>query len=237
MDNLNWIVLQMNSMRALFSCQKYLRLPPTAAISQMWRPPNLSCHRSLQTSPVVAVAQKKEEIARSKTEKQLREAEEKNEAISLDALASSERSLEGDDGSGDQFSLYPDENTATQLFNGIAFKDLPYVTFVLHKNNTKIIARHADERYIYNNAPSYHGFLNAKKRTNVAGQVAGLNMGQRLRGLGIRTVRVRINGFNAARVSAVKGLVQAGIEIVAIQDSTTVEWGWPQRARKKPRKN
>ena len=46
--------------------------------------------------------------------------------------------------------------------------------------------RHADGREIWYNAPAHHGFLNAKKRTNVAGQVAGLNMGQKLRGLGIR---------------------------------------------------
>merc|ERR1719508_392966 len=34
----------------------------------------------------------------------------------------------------------------------------------------------ADQMYIWHNSPSTHGFLNAKKRTNVAGQVAGLNM-------------------------------------------------------------
>ena len=107
-------------------------------------------------------------------------------------------------------------------------------------NNIKFqifFCRHADQRYIWNNAPSYHGFLNAKKRTNVAGQVAGLNMGQKLRGLGIRTIRVRINGFNAARVSTMKGIIQAGVEIVAIMDSTTVNWDTPQRPRKRPRKN
>ena len=62
-------------------------------------------------------------------------------------------------------------------------------------------------------------------------------MGQKLRGLGIRTIRVRINGFNAARESTMKGMIQAGIEIVAICDATTVNWDWPQRARKRPRKN
>ena len=79
--------------------------------------------------------------------------------------------------------------------------------------------------------------LHSKKKTNVAGQVVGLNMGQKLRGLGIRTIRLRIAGFNAARISAVKGIVQAGVEIVAISDVTVVNWGWPQRARKPPRKN
>ena len=38
--------------------------------------------------------------------------------------------------------------------------------------------------------------------------VSGLNMGQKLRSLGIKHVRVRINGFNAARVSTVKGITQ-----------------------------
>ena len=33
-------------------------------------------------------------------------------------------------------------------------------------------------------------------------------MGQKLRSLGIKHVRVRINGFNAARVSTVKGITQ-----------------------------
>ena len=100
-----------------------------------------------------------------------------------------------------------------------------------------VFGRHADQRYIWHNSPAKHGFLNAKKRTNVAGQVAGLSMGQKLRGFGIRTIRLRINGFNAARISTVKGIVQAGIEIVAIADCTTVNWEWPQRARKRPRKN
>ena len=62
-------------------------------------------------------------------------------------------------------------------------------------------------------------------------------MGQKLRGLGIRTIRVKINGFNSSRVSALKGLIQAGIEIVCVTDVTTVHFDWPQRARKRPRQN
>ena len=48
---------------------------------------------------------------------------------------------------------------------------------------------------------------------------------------------MRLNGFNAARVSVLKGIVQAGIEIVAIADVTTVNWDYPQRPKKRPRKN
>ena len=37
----------------------------------------------------------------------------------------------------DRFQLFPDETTSNQIFNGIKFKDLPYVTIKCHKNNTR----------------------------------------------------------------------------------------------------
>ena len=42
--------------------------------------------------------------------------------------------------------------------------------------------------------------------------ILGLNMGQKLRSLGIKHVRVRINGFNAARASTVKGITQVNAD-------------------------
>ena len=233
----------MNSLKGILALPRYLRLSPASALTSFVRtsPVNqLPClQRTLTTSPMMFVESKKDEKARQFTAKMvasLENAEDRDlNIINLDNLASGETVPAAEE--SQEIGIYPDENTADQMFNGILFKELPYVTLVLHRNNTKLISRYADERYIWHNAPSYHGFKHAKKRTNVAGQVAGLNMGQKLRGLGIRTVRVRINGFNAARVSALKGLVQAGIEIVAIADCTTVNWDWPQRARKRPRKN
>jgi len=157
-----------------------------------------------------------------------------DEVVNIDALVEAEEEVTQDE---EAFKVFSDETTPDQLFNGIKFKDLPNVLIRLHKHNTRIIARHADGRYIWHNSPSMHGFLHAKKRTAVAGQVAGLNMGQKLRGLGIRTIRVRINGFNQARIATVKGITQAGINIVAIADVTTVDWGWCQRAKSAPSKN
>ena len=91
--------------------------------------------------------------------------------------------------------MFPDEKTHDQLFNGIKFTDIPIVLMRLHRNNTKlnamcasflqffniylktwmvwiliIIFRYADGRPIWSTTPAKHGFLNAKKRTNVAGQ-------------------------------------------------------------------
>ena len=81
------------------------------------------------------------------------------------------------------------------------------------------------------------GFLNAKKRTAVAAQATGHVVGQKLRMLNMRTIRLRIDGYNAGRLSSVKGLVQSGTKIVSISDITTIDWGWCQRAKKRKRKN
>ncbi len=47
----------------------------------------------------------------------------------------------------------------------------------------------------------------------IAAQVAGLAMGQKLRSLNIRTIRVRISGFNAGRIASLKGITQAGEDL------------------------
>jgi len=164
--------------------------------------------------------------------KKVVEGELTSDAVDIDALIQEEE-LKAESG---EFKRFPDDETPDLLFNGIKFKDLPYVNIRMHKNNTKLIARHADERYIYQNTPSMLGFTSAKKRTAVGGQVAGLNMGQKLRGYGIKHVRVRLNGFNAARVSTIQGIIQAGVQVVAIQDATTVHWDWPQRGKSRPQK-
>ena len=69
------------------------------------------------------------------------------EVISLDALAGSQErtedtvAVEADVDALNSFQVFPDETTANQLFNGIPFKDLPYVILKLHRNNTKLIAK------------------------------------------------------------------------------------------------
>ena len=85
--------------------------------------------------------------------------------------------------------------------------------------------------------PRLNGFLHAKKRTNVAAQATGLVVGQKLRQMNHRIVRVRIDGFNAGRIASLLGITQAGITIVSISDVTVVDWGWCQRAKKRKRRN
>ena len=136
-----------------------------------------------------------------------------------------------------QHQIYPDETTGDKLFNSIKYKDLPYVTIKCGPNHTRFWVNRADGKFIYYTSPKMNGFLHAKKRTAVAAQATGHVVGQRLRMLNMRTVRLRIEGFNAGRLSSIKGLVQSGTNVVSLTDITTVDWGWSQRAKKKKRKN
>lgn len=136
-----------------------------------------------------------------------------------------------------EFQLYPDENTPERLFNGVKFKDLPFVTIKCTFNNTRFWVNKANGELAYCTTPRHNGFLNAKKRTAVAAQATGHAVGQKLRLLNMRTVRLRISGFNAGRLSAVKGMVQSGTNVVSISDITTVHWDWPQKPKVRKRRN
>nr|ACO10848.1 28S ribosomal protein S11, mitochondrial precursor [Caligus rogercresseyi] len=132
-------------------------------------------------------------------------------------------------------SIFPDEDTADLLFNGIKYKDLPYVHITCKKNNTKMYAYDAKDKFMFYSSPKMYGFPNASKRTEVANVTTGINMGQSLRNTGIKFIRVEVEGFNSGRTPAVKGLTQAGIQIASVSDVTRVDWGWSQRAKKRRR--
>ena len=117
------------------------------------------------------------------------------------------------------------------------YKDLPYITIICTLNHTKFWANAADGKKLWYTTPRMNGFLHAKKRTNVAAQATALVVGQKLRQMNIRTVRVRIDGFNAGRISSILGIIQAGLTIVSISDVSVVDWGWCQRAKKRKRRN
>ena len=79
--------------------------------------------------------------------------------------------------------------------------------------------------------------MHSKKRTAVAAQATALIVGQKLRQMNHRTVRVRIDGFNTGRSSSLLGIIQSGLTVVSISDVTIVDWGWCQRAQKRKRQN
>ena len=138
----------MNSFRGLLACQRHLRpchvqsVANHIKLSQVAIPSN-TLPRQFSSSSVLELLNKKIEISRQKTNKMLAQSENDNNVINLDALEQSEAA----DNSSEEvmetgkFQLYPDDTTPDQLFNGIAFKDLPIVFVKMHKNNTRLWSR------------------------------------------------------------------------------------------------
>jgi len=127
--------------------------------------------------------------------------------------------------------LFPTVDSANRLFNGVPFKDLHIVNIRVTHNNT--VLTFTDHKGIPKLIRScgVEGFKNAKKGTNIAAQTTALTFGSKTLDRGIKTVRVRVRGLGPGRMSAIKGLQMAGLEIVSITDATRVSWT-PPRARK-----
>ncbi len=66
------------------------------------------------------------------------------------------------------------------------------------------------------------GFKGSRKGTPFAAQVAGQNVGQLAKDMGVRTLDVRVKGPGAGRESAVRALQGAGLIIKSIQDVTPI---------------
>ena len=150
-------------------------------------------------------------------------------AVDIDAIAEEADGLEEGD-----FQRFPDDDVYHKTFNGVKFTELPFVTMVCSKNNTRLWAHDHKGKNVAYTAPIHHGYKNAAKMSPIASQAAGTGMGQQLRNLNIRTVRVRVDGFNKGREAAVKGITTAGVQVVSISDITRVDWGWTKRAKRRP---
>ncbi len=131
----------------------------------------------------------------------------------------------------------PDGDILNTKFDGQFYRDLPYVVIVCSANNTKMHALDGDHSQISYCSPRQLGFLHAKKRTNVAAEAAGIHLGQNLRNMNMRTIRVVVKGFNNGRIAAVKGLAMAGLRVVSVSDMTYVDWGTSKRPKKRKRRN
>ena len=133
--------------------------------------------------------------------------------------------------------VFPTPETFERLFDGIPFADLPVVTIRCCPNNTRFWLHDAKSgKLLEYDSPRMHGYVNAAKRTNVAAQVTGQSLGQSLRNRGIRTVRVRVDGFNNGRVAAVKGIAQI-VKVASVTDVTPIDWHWSVTKQKRKRQN
>lgn len=66
------------------------------------------------------------------------------------------------------------------------------------------------------------GFKNAKKSTYMACIAAGEQLGHKARNQGIKSVDMLVSGFHKNKKAVLKGLMKAGLNIIAIRDTTPI---------------
>jgi len=76
------------------------------------------------------------------------------------------------------------------------------------------------------------GFKNTIEGTNIAAQATAITMGMKTLKLGIQNVRVTVRGLGPGRMSAIKGLTMAGINVVSVTDVTPIATGKMPRPKK-----
>lgn len=127
------------------------------------------------------------------------------------------------------------EKRLGQTFGGLTYSELPIAIIQARWNNTHININSCDHttKYCYTNSKKV-GFLHAKKKTELAGEMTGRGAATSALEEGCPPyVRAVIKGIGPGRKSAVRGLVLGGLNVVSITDRTpiTVE-GLSQRPRK-----
>lgn len=70
--------------------------------------------------------------------------------------------------------MLPDKNLPNQLFNGIAFKELPICHIRVSKNNTIMDVTDAKGKAVFLRSAGVVGFKNARKGTNIAAQTTAI---------------------------------------------------------------
>uniref|UniRef100_A0A914HHL5 Ribosomal protein S11 n=1 Tax=Globodera rostochiensis TaxID=31243 RepID=A0A914HHL5_GLORO len=115
----------------------------------------------------------------------------------------------------------PTAMTLVQQFDGVPFRELPVVHIKASPNNTIIhVFNIQTKRALLYTSARKEGFKHTKKKSSLAGQTTGTATGQKLLRRGISTVRVVVKGIGPGRISSVKGLAAAGVEVVSISDTT-----------------
>lgn len=127
--------------------------------------------------------------------------------------------------------IFPTSDTMNQLFNGVRFKNLPIINIRVSHNNSIFTYTDSKGTPKLTRSCGIEGFKNARKGTNIAAQTTAVSFGGKVAEQGTKTVRVRVRGLGPGRISAIKGLQMAGLNIVSITDNTRVTWT-PLRSRK-----
>ncbi|XP_061174199.1 small ribosomal subunit protein uS11-like [Saccostrea echinata] len=130
---------------------------------------------------------------------------------------------------------YPSDLTLKMKIDGTPYDELPVVNIKSSKNNVIISLCKASGDIIYSSSGGILGFRNTKGKTNLCAQTVGSHIGEKAVDLGLKNLRVKLNGIDGKRSSALLGLRTSGVRVVSITDVTKIPHNGC-RPRKRPRK-
>ncbi|XP_065224153.1 small ribosomal subunit protein uS11m [Planococcus citri] len=131
--------------------------------------------------------------------------------------------------------MFIDERTPDLLFNGVRWAEIPICNIHVTKNNTIINVSNFQGKTIVIRSCGMEGFKNCRKGTNIAAQTTALAVSQKCNNIGVKDVRVKVNGLGPGRMASIKGLQMGGLNIVSITDDTRVPWKLRARPKKQRR--
>jgi small subunit ribosomal protein S11 len=89
-------------------------------------------------------------------------------------------------------------------------------------NNTIIAISDPEGNLVAWSSAGKVGFKGSRKGTPFAAQMAGQNVGQLARDVGMRTLDVKVKGPGSGRESAIRSLLATGLSVRSIRDVTPI---------------
>jgi small subunit ribosomal protein S11 len=89
-------------------------------------------------------------------------------------------------------------------------------------NNTLISITDANGNLVAQSSSGARGFRGSRKGTPFAAQQAAAEVARKAVEVGMREVEVRVKGPGGGRESAIRAVVQAGIRVTSIRDTTPI---------------
>jgi small subunit ribosomal protein S11 len=105
--------------------------------------------------------------------------------------------------------------TALNVTSGVAHIQATF-------NNTIVSITDSQGNVIAWSSAGQVGFVGSRKSTAFAAQVAAEAAAQKAKEVGLREVRVHVNGPGAGRESAIRAIQSTGLDITLIRDVTSI---------------
>ena len=105
--------------------------------------------------------------------------------------------------------------TALNVTSGVAHIQATF-------NNTIVSITDSQGNVIAWSSAGQVGFIGSRKSTAFAAQVAAEAAAQKAKEVGLREVRVHVNGPGAGRESAIRAIQSTGLDITLIRDVTSI---------------